>query len=107
MVISDASHNFTYRKLIVDTADAHGIITVAAYRAFAELGATASLGMDLRQMFGEIGRRLAAVLRGEKPGDIPFFLPTTFELVLNRQSAARIGIEFSSALLARADEVIE
>jgi putative ABC transport system substrate-binding protein len=55
-------------------------------------------------------RRLAditdQVLRGAKPGDIPVYQQTKFELVLNRTTAKSLGLEFPASLLALADEVI-
>lgn len=48
----------------------------------------------------------AQILRGAKPGDIPFFLPRHFRLVLNRRTADAVGVELPADLLLRADRVI-
>lgn len=47
------------------------------------------------------------VLRGGDPATIPFQYPLTYRLVLNRRTAAALGIELPPDLLLRADRVIE
>jgi len=77
------------------------------YREFVEAGGLMSYGVDLR----EIGSRAAdiadQILKGVKPGKIPVFLPTKFELVINVKTAKALGLTVPPGLLAVADGLID
>jgi putative tryptophan/tyrosine transport system substrate-binding protein len=74
---------------------------------FVKLGGLAFYGPDRMEGFRRSAGYVDRILRGEKPGDLPFQQPTKYELMLNRTAAKALGLELSPALLALADEVIE
>jgi putative tryptophan/tyrosine transport system substrate-binding protein len=74
---------------------------------FVKLGGLAFYGADRMEGFRRSAGYVDRILRGEKPGDLPFQQPTKYELMINRTAAKALGLELSPALLALADEVIE
>jgi putative ABC transport system substrate-binding protein len=107
LVVSDGTEHLTNRALIVQLAAQHRLPAIYAYRAFAEAGGLLAYGIDTSATFRRLADVTDQVLKGAKPGDVPFYQATKFELVLNRTTARSLGLEFPPTLLAVADEVIE
>jgi putative tryptophan/tyrosine transport system substrate-binding protein len=99
---------FTNRRVqLLTLAARHGVATISASRSFAEAGGLMSYGPPPTERDRQAGVYTARILKGEKPAELPIQRPTKFELLINRQTADALGIDIPTALLARADEVIE
>ena len=60
---------------------------------------------------GDLFRRAAVyvdkILKGARVSDLPVEQPTKIELVVNKKTAASLGLAFPPSILLRADRVIE
>ncbi|WP_198164592.1 ABC transporter substrate-binding protein [Rhodoplanes sp. Z2-YC6860] len=72
-----------------------------------EAGGLMSYFADHRDLFARIAMQVDRILKSAAPRDLPFELPTRFELIVNTRTAKTLGLEVTSSVLARADEVIE
>lgn len=70
-------------------------------------GGLMSFGPDFADATRLLIAQLGRILKGAKPGDLPFERPTKFDLRINLRIAKALGLELSPSVLARADEVIE
>jgi putative ABC transport system substrate-binding protein len=107
IMVSSSGELAPHRRLIVELAEKNRLPAMYADRDYSDAGGLMAYAVDL----GELGRRMAddvhQILNGAKPGDIPIYQPTKFELVINLKAAKTLGLTIPPALLARADEVIE
>jgi putative ABC transport system substrate-binding protein len=65
-----------------------------------------SYGPDRIDLFRRAATYVDRILRGAKPGDLPVQLPVKYEMVVNRKTAAALGLAVPPSIMLRADEVI-
>jgi len=106
LVISDSLFQSNRRRL-VDLAARNAIPTMYPWRDFAVDGGLLSYGDSLNDAARHIGLYAGRILKGDKAGDLPVWVPTKFEFVLNLKTAKALGLAIPASLLAFADEVIE
>ncbi|MDB5650722.1 MAG: transporter substrate-binding protein [Hyphomicrobiales bacterium] len=102
-VVAPGAMFFARRHELASHALDHGLATVAVRREYAEAGCLMAYGAPLRENYSEAARLVSRILAGEKPSDIPITEPTTFELVMNLDSAQALRIDMPASLLARAE----
>ena len=95
------------RKLVFDFAVLHRLPAIYEFDALVRDGGLMSYGPDRAEIFERTAALVGRILKGSKPADLPFELPTRFKFALNLKTARSIGLEVPPSLLARADEVIE
>ena len=85
----------------------HSLPSMNAFPEYAIAGGLMSYGAVTAEVCAMMGRQVAKILDGARPGDVPFQRATQFHLVINLKTAKALGITVPRSLLVRADRVIE
>jgi putative ABC transport system substrate-binding protein len=107
LIVGSQPQNYEKLRLIVELAEKGRLPAIFPYRESGELGGLMAYAPDIVEIVRHIANQIAQILRGASPGDLPYYQPTKFELVINLKTAKALGITFPPSILARADKVIE
>lgn len=106
VVVSDPML-FGHRPNIVELAARYRLPAAFDMRTQSGEAALMSYGPGPTERFRQVAQYIDRILRGARPSDLPLARPTKFELVINRRTAESLGITVPTALLMRADVVIQ
>jgi putative ABC transport system substrate-binding protein len=106
LVLSDVIFN-SHGTRLADLAASRRLPTANAVRESVEAGGLMSYGPSFLDSYRRSAAYVDKILKGTKPADLPVEQPTKFELVINLQTAKRLGLTIPPTLLSLADEVIE
>ena len=72
-----------------------------------EAGGLMAYSFDLIELYKRAANTIDAILRGAKPGDIPIYQVTNYELSINLNTAKHLRLSVPPELVATADKIIE
>jgi putative ABC transport system substrate-binding protein len=98
---------FDRRIQLAELAARSRIPAVYGFPEHVRTGGLLSYGSSPADAQTTLGRYVARILAGTHPADLPVWQAVKIELVLNIKAAKELGLTVPTALLARADEVIE
>jgi putative ABC transport system substrate-binding protein len=93
--------------LIMERVAALRLPAMYMWAYWAEKGGFIGYGPSSDDLADLTARFAASLLRGTMPADLPVEQPTKFELAINLNTAKAMGVTVPSALLLRADKLIE
>jgi putative tryptophan/tyrosine transport system substrate-binding protein len=107
LVIGSDPSFFADTALLAKHAQEARLPTSCEWVTMARAGCLLGYGPSMAALRRRMAHFVARILRGASPGELAIEQPTAFELALNLNTARALGLAIPSALLARADEVIE
>src|SRR5262249_20367237 len=103
MIIMPSAFFVTQRRKLIALAAQKRLPVIYEHRQFTAVGGLISYGPDITEMYRGAARYVDRILKGAKPADLPVEQASKHELVINRRTAAALGVKIPGALLVRAD----
>lgn len=92
---------------IADLAINHGLPSICARADYSENGCMMAYGPGYGIEGRDGARYVDKILKGTKPADIPVEQPMKFEMVINLQTANKLGLTIPPSVLFQADKIIK
>ena len=96
-----------HRDRVIALAARYQLPALYEFRDFVEAGGLMCYGADMKNVYRRLAGYVDKIFKGAKAGDLPVEQPTKFELVINLKTAKALNLAIPTALLLRADSVIE
>jgi putative ABC transport system substrate-binding protein len=92
---------------IAEVALRNQVLVMSPWREHVAAGALMSYGQNVAESFRRAATFVDKILKGAKPGDLPFEQPTKIHFAINHKTAKALRLTIPPELLFRADEVVE
>jgi putative ABC transport system substrate-binding protein len=98
---------YAERKRIIELALKHKLPAIYGSAEYADVGGLLAYGPSYPDLYRRAAIYVDKILKGANPGDLPIEQPTTFELVINANTARALGVVIPPSMLARANRIIQ
>jgi putative ABC transport system substrate-binding protein len=98
---------YNLRQRVIERANLQRVPVIAYRSQLADDGALFSYGASLPEQIRRSAIYVDKILKGARPADLPVEQATTFELVVNRKAARRLGIDIPRSILLQTDRIID
>ena len=92
MLVSGEGDLYAHRQLIAELAEKNRLPAMCPYRDYVEAGGLMAYAVDLAELLRRMADDVHQILKGAKPGDIPIYQPTKFELLIDLETAKALGL---------------
>jgi putative ABC transport system substrate-binding protein len=107
LIIGTDQFFITQMQQLAELSVRYSVPAIYQDRLFAATGGLMSYGGSIPDAYRLVGTYVGKILDGEKPANLPVQQSTKVELIVNLKTARAFGLTVPTALLVRADEVIE
>jgi len=107
VIVDEGGSFLAQRALISELAGKHRLPVIYPYRDYVDMGGLMAYAPDLGELAQRMANDVHQILNGAKPGDIPFYQPSKFQLIINMKAVNALGLSLPQSLIAGVDEVIE
>jgi putative tryptophan/tyrosine transport system substrate-binding protein len=107
MIVLASPFAQAHRELTIRLAAKHRLPAIYGTRLYVTSGGLLSYSSDWVDQYRQAASYVDRILKGVRPGNLPVQQPTKLELVINLNTAKRLGLDVPLQLQQLADEVIE
>jgi putative ABC transport system substrate-binding protein len=107
IVVVNGPEIYADRTRIAELALKHRLPAIYGSAEYADAGGLMAYGPSYQALFRRAALYVDKILKGAKPGDLPIEQPTTFELVINANTARALGLALPQSIQVRANRVIQ
>ena len=93
--------------VLEDLAASHRVPAMFTDRAFADDGGLMAYGPNVPDNFRRVAGYVDKILKGARPAELPVEQPSTYDFVINLETARALGLTIPQSVLQQATEIIQ